>query len=784
MDKITGKNGRAYPRTRETAAVVAALLLSACGGGSGSGTAAGGGSSPTVPVAQAPTITAQPVAQTVTAGQSATFTVKASGDSLSYQWQRDGKDIAGATADTYTLAGAQASDDGAAFAVVVKNAGGTVTSNKATVSVTAALPPAQGLSVLAGTLGGPGNVDGVGGRLAYPLRIAMSPSGQLYVADNTGTLAWDGYRPAVSGNVALRTVDVATGDIGTVNAAPLTSTVAVAFDKSGNLYESDGSAVYRTAPGGQRSLFAGSATEIGEVDAAGGAARFTQIKALAADAAGNVYVGESSFLRKISPQGAVTTVAGGAGTDAAGNPKDGAGSGASFAGIAALALDANGNLQVLDDSRVRVVTPAGAVTSRTLEGDATIAASYAGNDGIAVDQAGNLYLTYTQAGCRILKVAPDGQVTTLAGQPDRRGSNDGAGTAATFCKDTSKDPLASPNGRMSNLALDAAGNLYVADTDNVTIRRIAPDGTVSTVAGRAPSVDNADGAGAAARFVVSTYDPRAATHPFAAVSTYDLAADAQGNFYVRENDRIRQVTAAGNVSTLAPQTTGLADARLYLGGLAFGGSAAVVSQRVVSRVNADGSLTFLAGGGSQAPIGDGTGAQASFYSISGLVGDALGNLVLLDSVPGGVGSGSTGYVRKITPAGAVTTLPAGQRLPGLAAADGSNWYVSYLGEVTKVQADGTSTVVRQLSATAGARVVASALDRTGNLYVAWHETPNWYSVHKITPAGTDTIVAGTPGRYGVRLGAPGSLGPVDAMTVGADGVVYVISENAVLRIVQ
>ncbi|WP_322402600.1 hypothetical protein [Massilia luteola] len=782
MDKIPGKNTRPYPRARDTVAVVTALLLSACGGGGG-GTPAGGGSPPTAPVTQAPAITSQPVAQAVTAGQSATFTVKASGDTLSYQWQRDGKDIAGATSDTYTLAAAQASDNGAAFTVVVKNAGGSVTSSQATLSVTAAAPPAQGLSVLAGTLGGPGNVDGIGGRLAYPLRIAMSPSGTLYVADNTGTLAWDGYRPAVSGNLALRTVNVATGDIGTVKAAPLTSTVAVAFDKSGYLYESDGSAVYRTAPGGQRSLFVGSATEIGEVDATGGAARFTQIRALVADAGGNVYVGESSFLRKISPQGIVTTVAGGAGTDAAGNPRDGVGGNASFSGIAALAIDGNGNLQVLDNSRVRVVTPAGAVTSRTLKGDATIAASYAGNDGIAVDQAGNLYVTYTQAGCRILKVAPDGQVTTLAGQPDHRGSNDGAGTAATFCKDTSADPLASPNGRMSNLTVDAAGNLYVADTDNVTIRRIAPDGTVSTVAGRAPSVANVDGTGAGAQFVVSTYDPHAGTHPFAAVAAYDLAADAQGNFYVRENDRIRRITTAGNVTTLAPQTTGLADARLYLGGLAFGGSPAVVSQRIVSRVNADGSLAFLAGGGAQAPIGDGTGAQASFYSISALVGDAPGNLYLLDAVPGGVGSGDTGYVRKITPAGAVTTLPAGQRLPGLAAADGSNWYVSYLGEVTKVQADGTSTVVRQLSATAGARVVASALDRTGNLYVAWHETPNWYAVHKITPAGIDTIVAGTPSQYGVRPGAPGSLGPVDAMTLGADGYVYVMSENTVLRIV-
>jgi len=781
LDKMRGKNSRSYltARNATSAAIVAALLLSACGGGGGTPT---GGSTPSAPVAQAPSITAQPVAQTVAAGQSATFSVKASGDNLTYQWQRDGKDIAGATADTYTLANAQASDSGATLTVVVKNAGGSVTSAAVTLSVSAT--PPKGLSLLAGALGGPGNVDGTAGRLAYPLRVAMSPSGLLYVADNAATLQWDGYHPAVSGELVLRTANVATGDLATLDTSPLFATIAVAFDKSGNLYESTGYAVYKTAPGGQRTLLAGSDSDIGEVDATGGAARFTQIRAVVADAQGNLYVGESSFLRKITPQGVVTTVAGGAGTDASGNPKDGTGNNASFAGIAALAIDDNGNLQVLDNSRVRVVTPAGAVTTRALKGDATIAASYAGNDGIAVDKAGNVYVTYTQAGCRILKVAPDGQVTTLAGRPDTRGSTDGTGAAAAFCKDVSKDPLASPNGRMSNLTLDATGNLYVADTDNMTIRRIAPDGTVSTVAGRAPSVANADGTGANARFVLNTYDPRAGTHPFDTVAAYDLAADAQGNVHVRENDRIRKITSTGTVTTLLPQATGLADARLYLGGLAYGGSAAVVAQRVVSRVNADSSLAFLAGGGSQSPIGDGTGAQASFYSVSGLVGDALGNFYLDDLVPRGAESGVTAYVRKITPAGAVTTLPAGQRVPGLAAPDGSNWYVSYLGEVTKVQPDGTSTVVRLPMATTGARVVASALDRNGNLYVAWHETPNWYSVHKITPAGTDTVIAGTRGQYGVRLGAPGSLGAVDALAVGADGNVYVVSENAVLRIVQ
>ena len=101
-------------------AVAIAILLSACGGGGGGGTQA---VAPpvTAPTVQAPAITAQPAAQSVSAGGSATFSVTASGTDLIYQWQRDGKDIAGATSASYTLDNVQGTDMGAKFTVVVKN---------------------------------------------------------------------------------------------------------------------------------------------------------------------------------------------------------------------------------------------------------------------------------------------------------------------------------------------------------------------------------------------------------------------------------------------------------------------------------------------------------------------------------------------------------------------------------------------------------------------------------------------------------------------------------------
>ena len=112
---------------------LAALLAVGCGGGGGNG---GGGSMPT-PVA--PSITTQPAPASVPAGQTAQFSVVASGTSpLGYQWQANGQAIAGATAARYTTAPTAASDDGTGFTVIVSNTAGSVTSSSARLSVTAA----------------------------------------------------------------------------------------------------------------------------------------------------------------------------------------------------------------------------------------------------------------------------------------------------------------------------------------------------------------------------------------------------------------------------------------------------------------------------------------------------------------------------------------------------------------------------------------------------------------------------------------------------------------------
>ena len=149
-------------------ALALAILLSGCGGG-------GGSTGPAGP--QAPAISSQPGAVTVTAGSAASFAAIASGVDLGYQWQRDGVSIAGATASAYTLSAAQLLDDGTRWSVVVTSGGISVTSAAATLSV----KPPVGLSLVAGGLGGRGNADGPVGRLSFPSVLAVNAAGVVHL---------------------------------------------------------------------------------------------------------------------------------------------------------------------------------------------------------------------------------------------------------------------------------------------------------------------------------------------------------------------------------------------------------------------------------------------------------------------------------------------------------------------------------------------------------------------------------------------------------------------------
>lgn len=239
---------------------------------------------------------------------------------------------------------------------------------------------------------------------------------------------------------------------------------------------------------------AGSAGLVGDANGAGSAARFYQPFGVAVDTNGTVYVVDSGnhTIRKVTPAGVVTMFAGLAGSSGSLN---GTGAAARFYYPDALAVDKAGNVYVADtfNHTIRKITPAGVVT--TLAGSAGLSGSANGTGsaarfwqpyGVTVDPNGTVYVgdTYNHT---IRKVTPAGVVTTFAGTANSSGSTDGSVSAARFNQ---------PEG----LGVDTNGNLFVAEYNNATIRRVTPAGLVTTVAGLAGVSGNANGTGSAARF--------------------------------------------------------------------------------------------------------------------------------------------------------------------------------------------------------------------------------------------------------------------------------------------
>lgn len=239
----------------------------------------------------------------------------------------------------------------------------------------------------------------------------------------------------------------------------------IAVDRRGNIYIVDviSNVVYKITRKGRVQILAGR-MDAGYSDGRGTHARFNHPHGLARDAKGNLYIGDydNNRLRKITPEGKVMTLAGNGQTGFA----EGIGVAAKLERPAALAVDAFGNIYVTHDQNglISKVSPRGEV-SAIAHADRVPDISLDPR-GIAVDAQGNIYVA---SGHRILKITPDGRRTTLAGGSES-GFADGHGTEAKFAK---------PWG----IAVDGLGNVYVADYLNDRVRRITPDGDVTTLPG-------------------------------------------------------------------------------------------------------------------------------------------------------------------------------------------------------------------------------------------------------------------------------------------------------------
>jgi sugar lactone lactonase YvrE len=406
---------------------------------------------------------------------------------------------------------------------VARDAAGNVYAADTLNHVIRRIDPAGTVTMIAGTAGAPGRADGEGTQAGFnfPQGLALDGAGNVYVADSLnhtirkitphGRVTTLAGTPGASGSADGRGA-----------AASFNFPKGVATDAAGNVYVADtgNSTIRKITPAGAATTLAGAPGVTGGAD--GVAARFNFPQDVATDGAGNVYVADTlnNVIRKIAPDGVVSTLAGSSA------------SAASFGAPRGIAADGAGNLYVADNSRNTIlrIAASGAVT--TLSGTAGVrgsadavgaAASFNFPQGVAADAAGNVYVADT-GNHAIRKIAPGGLVSTLAGRAGAFGHADGRGAAASF---------AFPFG----VAADGAGNVYVADTFNNTVRRIAPDGAVTTLAGRAGAAGHTDGAGSEARFDA----PRG------------IATDVAGNVYVAEanNRALRKITPWGNVSTLA-----------------------------------------------------------------------------------------------------------------------------------------------------------------------------------------------------------------------------------------
>jgi hypothetical protein len=338
--------------------------------------------------------------------------------------------------------------------------------------------------------------------------VAADGAGDLFLADGRSLrkVSSDGLITTLEGYGAC----CYSGDGGPASNAQLNHTHSVAADSAGNLFiaDTDNHRVRKVTPGGIITSVAGNGAWSINCDSLSGssapaaAAQLCSTFQVAADGAGNLFLVDHNRIRKVSSDGTITSVAGDGtiGTGGDGGPA----TQAQLAYPNSVAADSAGNAYFAEWARVRKITPDGTITTvagigtrpntngcsppespacmppPVVDGQPTTSVQLFGPMSVTADGAGNLYFL---DGWRIRKVSPDGIITTVAGNGGSTGyhGNTGDGGPATNA------PLWNPNG----VTVDSAGNLYISEP--VRIRKVTTDGIINTIAGSSEPGYSGDG---------------------------------------------------------------------------------------------------------------------------------------------------------------------------------------------------------------------------------------------------------------------------------------------------
>lgn len=378
------------------------------------------------------------------------------------------------------------------------------------------------------TLAGDGTLGGFDGpatsaKFGFPIAIAYDRSGNLLIADTGNNVVRKLSTANEVTTLAGLALERATGTTdATGESARFNAPGSLATDATGNIYVADRSAhcIRKISPTGVVTTLAGTPGAAGFVDGVGAAARFNEPTAIAPHFSGALFVADyaNRAVRKIAPDGTVSTL----------------GNGARFDFPISVTADSAGNVFVVNavEHAIRKITAAGdvsvfsgAINSAGYVDGPVADALYVWPRALARDSQDNLYVIETTGETgfsRIRKITPAGMVSTVLYTAS--GYADGG---------TGSAQLNTP----ANLAVDATGNLFVADRLNFSVRRITPQGSVSTVAGLVDAPGDADGVGRDARFYYPT----------------GIALDASGNLFVTSGTSIRKgVLASGPTITTQP----------------------------------------------------------------------------------------------------------------------------------------------------------------------------------------------------------------------------------------